>query len=151
MRYFIAVANVKLHEQGTPESYRSHGCIRNIWTALDREYLNVSAPFGGEREGLIRAVPGANPGDGAVAPVDDGSEHGIDPVLEVWGPPTRRLELRGEASLEIEGGVERRVLAGVEPRLAGEHGASPPVLEAEPGEDVDQALVSQLGPVATRP
>ena len=52
-----------------------------------------------------------------------------------------------KVGFEIEGGEERRVLGGVEPGLADKHGSSPSVVEGESGENVGEALVSQLRPV----
>lgn len=52
-----------------------------------------------------------------------------------------------EVGFEIEGGEERRVLAGVEPGLADKHGSGPSVVKGESGENVDETLVSQLRPV----
>lgn len=116
-----------------------------LWTVVCKLFM----PFGGEREGSIRAVPGANLGEGPIAPVDDRSEHRINLPLELGQPAVSRLGRRVEPSLEIERRVKRRVLARVHPRLADEHGPKPSVLQGEPTKDVDQALVSQLGPVVT--
>lgn len=48
-----------------------------------------------------------------LAPIDDGSEHGVDPSLEVGGPTASRLGGRVEASLEVEDRVETRVPGGL--------------------------------------
>ncbi|KAM2542353.1 hypothetical protein TB2_021791 [Malus domestica] len=61
--------------------------------------------------------------------MDDRLEHGIDPPLEV------------------EGGVEAWILAHLQPQLADQHRCTPSVLQGEPTQDVDQALLGQLGPV----
>lgn len=100
-------------------------------------------PLSDERERLIGAVRGADLFLRAGAPIDDRSEHGIDPPLELRGPPPCGLERR----LEVEGGVEARLLAHQQPRLADQHRPNPSVLQGEPSQDVDQALLGQLGPV----
>lgn len=111
----------------------------------------IGEPFGDQVEGAIGAMASADRGEAPVAPADGRSEHGIDPPLELRRPPADRLGGRLEAGLEIEGGVEGGVRAGAEPRLADKQGPRPQLLRGEAREDVDQALVSQLGPVRVRP
>lgn len=67
----------------------------------------------------------ANGSERVIAPNDDGSKHGIDLPLEIWGPKSRRVGVGAEMGLDVEAGVERRVRTGLEPRLADEHGSKP--------------------------
>jgi len=60
-------------------------------------------------------VTGANGSERVIAPNDDGSKHGIDLSLEIWGPQSRRVGVGAEVELDIEAGVERRVRTGLEP------------------------------------
>lgn len=75
--------------------------------------LKKKVPFSGERESEIGAVTGANGSERVIAPKDDGSKHGINLPLEIWGPPSRRVG--AEVGLDVEGGVERRVRTDLEP------------------------------------
>lgn len=52
---------------------------------------------------------------------------------------------------EVEDGMKRGILESKKPGLADEDGASPSLLQGEAREDVDEALVSQLGPVDSEP
>lgn len=86
----------------------------------------------------------------SITPNDDGSEHGIDSAFELGGPVSRGLSDRVESTFQVEDRVETGLLAGLQPGLADEHGSPPSVFEGEAGEDADEALVSQIGPVVTQ-
>lgn len=60
-------------------------------------------------------MTGANGSERVIAPNDDGSKHGIDLPLEIWGPQSRRVGVGAEVGLDVEAGVERRVRTGLEP------------------------------------
>lgn len=60
---------------------------------------------------MIRAVGGTNVSKRASAPINDRLENGINLSLELRGPPASGLEVR----LEVEGGVEARLLARLQP------------------------------------
>lgn len=92
-------------------------------------------------------MPNADLSEAAVAPNDDGSEHIIDPPLEVRCPEAGQLSCGAERGIDIQHRVEAGILAGLMPRLAHAHNPPPSLLQGEAGEDVDEALVSQLGPV----
>lgn len=94
-------------------------------------------------------MTGANFRERPIAPNDDGLEHGVYLPLELGGPPASRVNRQAKVGLEVERRVERSVLAGLEPRLAHQHGSAPPVLQGESREDVGQALLGQLGPVGS--
>ena len=143
------ITKKKGRKHNHPRGYNSTHDSRNKsnWGKWVSKFTTKFAPFGDESERAIGAVTNANLRESAIAPFNDGSKHGIDLPLEVGGPPASQLGGRVELGVEVEGGVKRGVLEGAEPWLADEHGASPSVLEGEPGEDVGEALVSQLGPV----
>lgn len=104
-------------------------------------------PFCDKRERPIRAMSKADLRERTSAPVGDRSKHGIDLSLKLGGPPLSQLGGRVEVGLEVEDRVKRWVLKGAKPGLANENTASPSVFQGEPREDVDEALVSQLGPI----
>ena len=94
-------------------------------------------PLSNKRESDIGAAPGANLLKRSIAPFGNRSQNGIDPSLELRGPPPSRVEL----GLKDEARVKRGVLAGLQPRLADHHWPTPSVLGGEPSEDVGEALV----------
>lgn len=98
---------------------------------------------------MIRAVTDADLGEESVARNDDRLKHGVDLPLKLWGPPASRIG-GVEIGLEVESRVEGGVLAGLEPGLAHEHGTAPSVLQGEPGEDVGEAPLGQVGPVGSK-
>lgn len=110
-------------------------------------FVTKILPFGDERQRSIRAMSNADLRKRTSAPVGDRSKHGINLSLKLGGPPPGQLGGGVEVGLEVEDGVKRGVLEGAKPGLADGHGASPSVLQGEAREDVDEALVSQLGPV----
>lgn len=116
-------------------------------TAFDREDLKIWAALSNQRQRSIRAMPDADFRKRASAPTDDGSEHIIDPVLELRTPESWQLSGGVEMEFEVKHRVEAGIFAGFTPRLAHAHGASPSVLQGKAGEDVDETLVGQLRPV----
>ena len=95
-------------------------------------------------------MTGVDCSERGIAPNDDRLKHGIHFPLEVRGPVARRIDGGVKVGVEVEDGVERRVLAGLEPGLANEHGSKPSLLQGEPGEDVGQAFMGQIGPFGSR-
>lgn len=95
-------------------------------------------------------MPDANFSERTITPNDDGSEHGIDLAFKLGDPIPWKLSDRVESSFQVKDRVETGILAGLQPRLADEHGSPPSVLEGEAGKDGDEAFPSQIGPVAIR-